>query len=125
MRSINLASPNFLEKHDCSFKPLHSSLDNLFHKLRTINFGADVKHAKIFTKGEEQQLWESNTLGLHSPHTLLNAVLHLNGKNFCLRTGEEHRALKISQEECCNDPHSYKYVENGSKNHNGISPRDM
>ncbi len=80
-----------------------------------------LQHRKSPEKEEEefkQQLWESNTLGLHSPQALLNAVFYLNGKNFCLRGGEEHRALKISQVERCSDPPSYRYVENGSKNRN-------
>jgi len=58
-----------------------------------------MKYAKIFTKEQEQQLWESNTLGLHSPQVLLNAVFYLNGKNISLRSGEEHCALKMFQVE--------------------------
>lgn len=76
MRSINPDSPNFLDQKDCRL--------SLFHKLRTMSIGADVKHAEIFNKEEEQQLWDSGTLGLHSPQALLNAVFYLNGESFCL-----------------------------------------
>ena len=38
-----------------------------------------------------------------------------NGKKFCLRGGEEHRSLKISQFKWFED--AYVYTENGSKNH--------
>ena len=83
-----------------------------------MNIGTRVKHTEIFTK-EESILWESGTLGLQTPMALLNTVFFLNGKNFCLRGGEEHRSLKISQIVRCNDPISYTYVENGSNNCNG------
>ena len=77
-----------------------------------MNIGADVKHDEIFTKAEEQQLWESHSLELHSPQALLNAVFYLNGKKLCLCGGEEHQALKLSQVEHCSNPPSYRYVEN-------------
>ena len=36
--------------------------------------------------------------GFHyTPRGLLNAVFYLNGKNFALRGGMEHRSLKLSQ----------------------------
>ena len=40
-----------------------------------------------------------------------------NGKNFCLRGGEEHRSLKLSQLK--KTPHGYVYMENASKNRQG------
>ena len=40
-----------------------------------------------------------------------------NGKNFCLRGGEEHRSLKLSQLK--KTPHGYVYTENASKNRQG------
>lgn len=36
-------------------------------------------------------------LNPETPQGLLNCVFFLNGKNFCLRGGAEHRDLKISQ----------------------------
>ena len=119
MRSVNPSAPNILDKKDSRFKALHNTLDNLYHKLRTMNVGAEIKHAEVFTKEDESLLWESGTLGLNSPQALLHAVFYLNGKNFCLRGGEEHRSIKISQIKRCDDPPSYTYVENGSKNRNG------
>ena len=83
------------------------------------NIGTDIKHADIFTKEEETQLWESGTLGMGSPRALLFSVFFLNGKNFCFRGGEEHRLLKISQLKRSDRPICYTYIENGSKNRNG------
>ena len=54
-------------------------------------------------------------LGTHNPLSLFCAVFFYNGKKFCLRGGEEHRSLKISQFKWFED--AYVYTENGSKNH--------
>lgn len=43
----------------------------------------------------------------------------LNGKNFCLRGGEEHCQLKLSQLKKFTDPLRYVYTENSSKNRSG------
>ena len=43
----------------------------------------------------------------------------LNGKTFCLRGGEEHRNLKLSQVKRHTDPDRYVYTENSSKNRAG------
>lgn len=42
-----------------------------------------------------------------------------NGKNFCLRGGQEHREMKLSQLEKLTDPERYLYRENSSKNRQG------
>jgi hypothetical protein len=38
----------------------------------------------IVTRVEEEHLWESNQLGVHSPHVLLNKLVYLNTKYFKL-----------------------------------------
>ena len=75
MRSVNPSSPNVSDKKDPRFKPLHNSLDNLYHKLRTMDVGTVIKHAEIFTKDEELQLWKTGTLGTHSPQALYSFLL--------------------------------------------------
>ena len=40
------------------------------------------------------KLWQAGVLGSESPLSLLRAVFYLNGINFVLRGGEEHRKLK-------------------------------
>ena len=47
------------------------------------------------------------------------AVLFLNGRNFCLRGGDEHRRLKLSQIKRHSAPDRYVYTENSSKNRSG------
>ena len=52
---------------------------------------------------------------------MLRAVFYLNGRNFCLREGEEQRNVKISQLQRLRNPNPdrYIYTENASKNRYG------
>ena len=56
--------------------------------------GAQTRETEAFS---EDVLWRSGVLGSENPKSLLRAVFYLNGKNFCLRGGEEQRGLKIIQ----------------------------
>ena len=85
MRTLNPSAPNVLDKSNHAFKKLHNVIDNLFKEL------SKAKHTEIVTKEEENLLWSSGVLGTHTPKALLNAVFYSNGKNFCLRGGQEHR----------------------------------
>ena len=97
MRAINSECPNFLDKKDGKFKKLQSTLDSLFHNLHSEGIGKQIKHAEIFTSDNEVKLWESGVVGLSTPTSLQNAVFYTIGKMFCLRGGQEHRSLKLSQ----------------------------
>ena len=59
-------------------------------------------------------------MGTRSPASLLRAVFFYNGKDFCLRGGEEHGSLKLSQ--FTRTENGYAYTENASKNcQSGVS----
>ena len=81
-----------------------------------MGIGAESKSAEVFTKEEEDQLWSSDTLSTNTSKGLLRAVFFLNGKYFCLRGGEEHRQLKLSQLKRVASPPRYIYTECASKN---------
>ena len=98
---------------------MHAVIDNLGRQLRTEGVDAEVKHASIVTREEENVLWAADVLGTNNPTALLCAVFFLNGKNFCLRGGSEHRNLKLSQLQRLSNPDRHLYTENGSKNHSG------
>ena len=119
MRIENSSCPNFLDKKDPAFKQLHGTLDSHFRKLHESGLGRKVKHAELITKEDENKLWATGEMGRDSPRALQNAVFFCNGKNFCLRGGEEHRNLKVSQFERLGDPDRYLYHENCSKNRSG------
>ena len=119
MRSVVPDCPNFLDLKDSRFKAMHAVVDAYFRSLREEGIGADVKHTSIVSKEEENTLWEQGIIGANSPASLLHAIFFYNGKNFCLRGGNEHRSLKISQLTREKDPDRYLYTENGSKNRSG------
>ena len=119
-RSRNSLTPNFLDKANPAFKSFHHVLDNTFKSLRQEGVGSGTKHAEIITKEEEQKLWESGVMGIGDPKSLLRAIFYYNGKNFCLRGGQEHRQLKLSQFVRLHTPcDHYIYTENSSKNRSG------
>lgn len=115
--SLGDKCPNFLDTKLPSFEPLHNAMDNVFRQLRADGVGAESKATEVFSKEEEDLLWSSGTLSTDSPKGLFNAVFFLNGKSFCLRGGDEHRNLKLSQ--FTREANRYKYVESASKNRAG------
>ena len=50
MREHNPDCPNFLDKNDNRFRPLHGTLDSYFHKLHSEGVGRQTKHAEIISK---------------------------------------------------------------------------
>ena len=58
-------------------------------------------------------------LNIKSPIGLLRAVFYYCGKCFCLRGGQEHRNLSLSQLERSYSPDRYVYRENSSKKRQG------
>ena len=77
-------------KGDLRFRSLDGTMETTAKK----GIGAVVKHASAITDEEENHIWQSGIIG---DHTLLRAVFYLNGINFSLRGGKEHRDLKRSQ----------------------------
>ena len=118
-RQQNTGCPNFMDKKDLRFWELHGTLDVHFHQLLSEGIGRQVQHAEIITKSEENQLWKSGVMGTSTPRSLQNAVFYYVGKLCCLRGGQEHRALKLSQLKRHTNPDWYTYYENVSKNRNG------
>ena len=110
---------NFMNKRNPAYRGLWSACDRLFRELRAKGIRAKPKTAAIITFVEEDTLWKKGILGMDTPRSLLNAVFYLNGKNFHLRGGDEHKFLRISQLQYHRDPERYEYVEGGSKNHPG------
>ena len=119
MRTLSPLCPNFLDTANQHFSSFHNALDNVFRELRSDGVGSETKEAQAFSKEEGESLWGTGVLSIENPKGLLRAVFFLNGKKFCLRGGEEHRQLKLSQLKKFTDPLRYVYTENSSKNHSG------
>ena len=110
-------APNIFVKNDVAFQTLHHTMDSVYRKLRADGVGAQKQSTETFTKEEENQLWACCVLGVDNPTSLLRAVFFNIGKNFCLRGGNEHRNLRLSQ--LRRTENGYTYTENASKNRSG------
>ena len=119
MKNAKPDFPNFIDKKNPHFTQLHGTLDNLFRQLHEKGVGRQVKHSEIISSEEEEKLWSSGQLGTETPRALQNAVFFYNGKNFCIRGGEEHRNIKLSQFQRYYEPDRYHYIEYVSKNRLG------
>ena len=92
-------------------------METVYQNLHKEGIGVEIRHAAIITEEEEDRLWNLGILGDQSPRALVRSVFFLNGKNFCLRGGQEHRNLKLSQ--FVHEKDHWKYIETGSKNFRG------
>ena len=82
--------------------------------LRAFGVGAELKHTEGISINEEDSLWK-----LYPLRTLACSVFFYNEKCFCLRGGQEHRNLQLSQLKRLYCPDQYVYYENASKNRKG------
>ena len=119
MRSENPIYLNFLNGSLPEFSTFTTTLDNLMKDLRASGVGATSNHTEGISREEEELLWSTGVLNNCTPMGLLRAVFFYNGKVFCLRGGQEHRCLKLSQLERLHNPERYLYRENSSKNRKG------
>jgi hypothetical protein len=119
MRVNNPDYPNFLDKEDITFHTFHVTLDNLFKSLRSEGIGSSSSSTEGITSEEEEILWKFGIIGIDNPKALLRAVFFYCGKCFCLRGGQEHRNLSLSQLERLFEPDRYLYREHSSKNKQG------
>ena len=98
------------------------ALDGEMKRLRASGLGVKKRQAEPITIEEENLLWEKGVLGDGDPQTLIDTILFLCGIHFALRSGQEHRDLKISQFEVQVDQDGATYLlytENISKNNQG------
>ena len=79
------------------FRKLSNTCDTYYHEVREEGVDSASKPTEVFTASDLNKLWDSGVLNPHTPQGLLNAVFFYNGLNFLLRSGVEHRALKLSQ----------------------------
>ena len=77
MCALNPLCPNFLDTDNQAFASLHTAIDNVFRGLCSSGVGASSKSAEVFTKEEENHLWDTKVLGTESPKSLLQTVFLL------------------------------------------------
>ena len=83
--------------NDSNFSTLRKLVDALYRRLHSQGIGCSTTKSDSLTDKDEEKLWKNGALDPDTAQGLLNCVFFLNGKNFCLRGGAEHRDLKISQ----------------------------
>ena len=124
MRHLRCTKPDIDFFKDAEFSSFRSSLDAEMKRLQSKGLGSNHKQAEPLTVQEEEQLWEKNILGDHSPESLLNTIIFMNGLYFALRSGDEHRQLRhkpcqIQVVENEGERPYLLYTEDISKNHPG------
>ncbi|KAG8553957.1 hypothetical protein GDO81_003617 [Engystomops pustulosus] len=66
------------------------------NKILTAWHGSLAPSRLIFSRVEEEHLWDCKQLGVYSPYVLLNTLMFFNTKFFGLRTAEEHMQLSFN-----------------------------
>ena len=109
---------------DAVFVRFRTTLDAEMKRLQSQGIGSQKKQAEIITADEEDLLWKEQILGDHSPKSLLDTIIFYNGLYFALRSGNEHKQLRvrpcqIEVIEPLSGSAYLKYTEDVSKNHPG------
>ena len=109
---------------DPAFAEFRGTLDAEMKRIQSLGIGTKRRQAEPLTCEEEEMLWQTGQLGDHSPQTLVDTMVFMNGMYFALRSGGEHRNLRHdpAQIELIEKPgeRAYlKYMEDISKNHPG------
>lgn len=109
---------------DAAFADFRSTLDAVMKRLKQAGVGSEKRQAEPVSTTEEEQLWESGVLGDHCPQSLLNTVFYLNGLAFALRSGDEHRQLRLKNSqiqvvETHRERPFLRYTKDASKSNKG------
>ena len=109
---------------DNDFVEFRATLDAEMKRLQGKGLGSWKRQAEPLTEEEEEALWSKGVLGDHSPETLLNTIIFMNGLYFALRSGKEHRDLRFNESQISLVQHDgersfLEYVEDVSKNRPG------
>ena len=76
------------------FKEVKFTLDNVMQQCTADGIGIRVHHAQVLSQVDEDILWSSGLLGMHSPEVLLQTVMFTIGLSCSLHAGKEHYVLR-------------------------------
>jgi len=107
LQRINSYPFDIFDEKDVRFRDFRGSMETTYQDLHKEGIGVEIKHAPIISGDEEIILWERQILGCQFTYSSCESCFFLNGKNFCLRGGKEHRDLKFSQLQRKNDHWKY------------------
>ena len=125
MRRARLTRPGIDFFSDAqNFRDLKKTLDGEIKRLQGKGLGINSKKAEVIDEDEEEILWSSGILGDDCPQAWLNTIFYMCGLCFALRSGTEHRSLRVSpsQIQIAETSSAIAYLvywEDVSKNHQG------
>ncbi|XP_069747442.1 zinc finger MYM-type protein 2 isoform X2 [Narcine bancroftii] len=95
---------------DPCFKAFNEEFNTILRSWRP----SILPNGSIFSRVEEDYLWNSKQLGSQSPFVLLNTLLYFNTKHFGLRTIEQHLRLSFGNvvnkwNKCCDNTVCIQY----------------
>ena len=118
LRFIREIEPDIDIFKDTAFKEFQRTLDSEMMRLRRNGLGCNPRKANPITEDEEELLWSTGVLGDKTPQTLVNTIVYMCGLFFALRSGSEHRQLKMNNIELVEksgEPAQLVYTECVSK----------
>ena len=109
---------------DSEFTDFKRSLDAEMKRLQSKGLGSIKKQAEVLTRDDEEKLWSKGLLGDTTPQQHLDIVIFYIGLYFALRSGREHRQLRLNPcqiqlVESDGERPYLKYTEDTSKNRPG------
>ena len=123
LRYVRETKPNVDIFKDPEFASFRRTLDAEMKRLKgTPGIRSVPKQAEPISAAEEEILWCKGLLGNHSPQCLVDTMVFMAGMYFALRSGEEHRQLRMSSIELIEKPGAVPYLvykESASKNNPG------
>jgi hypothetical protein len=93
------------------FKTSKKVLDARKRELKQCGKGNRPNKAEPLTEADEERLWETGQMGLHTPESLFNMVWYHNTKLFGFRGSHESRQLKWGDVELKSDSNNTSYIE--------------
>jgi hypothetical protein len=108
---------------DQAFQRCRNSLDLAMKESRESGCDRIKRRAEVLDKQREETLWEKRCLGDDTAQKLVHTLIYLFGKNFALRSREEHRNIKTGNLRKCYDHqlrrNYIEYTEDISKTSKG------
>ena len=80
---------------DPPFANAKKTLDSEMKRISKLGNGSNKRQAEPLTDDDEEKMWNEGLLGDHSPMALVNTIFYMCGIYFALRSGGEHRSLRL------------------------------
>jgi len=81
---------------DTKFKPVRDTLDARMKWSASLGLGVNHRQTAVITTDMENELWDRELLGDHSPQVLLDTMVYIVGRHFALRGRDELRRLRFN-----------------------------